>query len=70
MLTLIYVDILGYFANTCNLLLIATFCYATILNEMASSLEWLQGLISLEMVIASKRLKYWSWFIIYVYLKS
>ena len=39
MLTLIYVDILGYFANTCNLLLIATFCYAKILNEMASSLE-------------------------------
>ena len=63
MLTLIYLDILGYFANTCNLLLIATFCYATILNEMAGSLEWLQGLISLEMVIVSKRLKYWSWFI-------
>ena len=63
MLTLIYVDILGYFANTCNLLLIATFCYAKILNETASSLEWLQGLISLEMVIVSKRLKYWSWFI-------
>ena len=61
MLTLIYVDILGYFANTCNLLLIATFCYATILfNEMASSLEWPQGLISREMVIVSKRLIYWN----------
>ena len=64
-LTLIYLDILGYLANTCNLLLIATFCYATIpLNEMADSLEWLHGLMSLEeMVIVSRRLKYWSWFI-------
>lgn len=60
-LTLIYLDILGYLANTCNLLLIATFCYATILlNEMASSLEWPQGLISREMVIVSNRLVYWS----------
>ena len=60
-LTLIYLDILGYLANTCNLLLIATFCYATILlNEIASGLEWPQGLISREMVIVSKRLIYFS----------
>ena len=70
MLTLIYVDILGYFANTCNLLLIATFCCATILNEMASSLEWLQGLISLEMVIVSKTKILELIYIIYLYLKS